>query len=115
MSRSTLDYLRHIQDEAAYLLAASRELDLEPFLQDDTLKRAFVRSLEVIGEATKQLPSEFRDKYAHIEWRALAGMRDKLIHHYFGVDYELVWDVVTMKIPKLAHDVELILEQRTKE
>ena len=115
MSRSAFDYLRHIQDEAVYLLVARRELDLETFLQDDTLKRAFVRSLEVIGEATKQLPGEFRDKYAHVEWRALAGMRDKLIHHYFGVDYELVWDVVVTKIPELARDVELILKQEAKE
>jgi len=87
MSRSPLDYLRHIQDEATYLLAASRELDLETFMQDGTLKRAFVRSLEIIGEATKQLPDEFRERHSHVEWRALAGMRDKLIHHYFGVDY----------------------------
>ena len=68
MSRSTLDYLRHIQDEAAYLLAASRDLDLEAFKRDGTLKRAFVRSLEIIGEATKQLPADFRGKYAFIEW-----------------------------------------------
>ena len=68
MSRSTLDYLRHIQDEAVYLLAASRELDLETFLQDGTLERAFVRSLEVIGEATKQLPNEFE-----VSMRTLSG------------------------------------------
>ena len=111
MSRSALEYLRHISDEAGYLLAASRKLEHRTFLEDATLKRAFVRSLEVIGEATKQLPEEFRGRYAHVEWRALAGMRDKLIHHYFGVDYDLVWDVVSTKIPKLAHDVEAILER----
>lgn len=110
MSRSALEYLRHILDEANYLLAASRKLDHETFLQDATLKRAFVRSLEIIGEATKQLPKGFRDKYAHVEWRAVAGMRDKLIHHYFGVDYDLVWDVVATKIPELARSLEVILE-----
>jgi uncharacterized protein with HEPN domain len=56
------------------------------FLRDETLKRAFVRSLEIIGEAVKQIPDDFRGKYSHIEWRAVAGMRDRLIHNYLGVD-----------------------------
>ncbi|MDQ3398518.1 MAG: DUF86 domain-containing protein [Deinococcota bacterium] len=111
MSRSPLEYLRHILDEASYLLEVSHALDKEAFLGDATLKRAFVRSLEVIGEATKQLPDELRAAYPEIAWRALAGMRDKLIHHYFGVDYELVWDVVVGKIPTLKEQVAHILEQ----
>jgi uncharacterized protein with HEPN domain len=61
--------------------------------------RAFVRSIEIIGEATKKIPSEFKEKYAHLEWRAMAGMRDKLIHDYLGMDYDIVWDVVIDKIP----------------
>jgi len=66
-------------------------------LDDETLKRAFVRSIEIIGEAVKKIPSDFKQKYSHIEWRTMAGMRDKLIHDYFGIDYEIVWDVVTNK------------------
>ncbi len=61
------------------------------------LKRAYVRSLEVIGEAVKQLPNDLRQKYPAIEWRAMAGMRDQLIHNYFGVDFDIVWDVVANK------------------
>ena len=71
----------------------------EVFQEDEVLKRALVRSLEVIGEAVKKLPLDFREKYNHVDWKAIAGMRDKLIHDYAGVDYDLVWDVVINEIP----------------
>ena len=86
-------------------------LEKTTFLQDETLKRAFVRSLEIIGEAVKQLPDEVKRRYSHMEWRAMAGMRDRLIHGYFGVDYDIVWDAVTTKIPALQQAVEHILRQ----
>ncbi|MCS7289039.1 MAG: DUF86 domain-containing protein [Roseiflexus sp.] len=75
------------------------------------MKRAFVRSIEVIGEAVKQMPDTFRQQYPAIEWRAMAGMRDRLIHGYFGVDYDIVWDVVMNKIPTLDRAVRQILAQ----
>ena len=86
-------------------------LEKEAFLRDETLKRAFVRSLGIIGEAVKQLPDEIKQRHSHLEWRAMAGMRDRLIHGYFGVDYDIVWDVVTNKIPELQQTVEHILRQ----
>lgn len=86
MSRSQLEYLRHILDEAEYLVAHSQGISREQFMRDETLKRAFVRSIEIIGEASKQVPEALRQKYPHIEWRAMAAMRDKLVHEYFGVD-----------------------------
>ena len=58
------------------------------------MRRAFVRSLEIIGEAVKNLPEEFRASHPEVEWRPIAQMRDRLIHGYYGVDYQLVWDVV---------------------
>ena len=115
MSLSPVEYLRHILDETAYLLDHAQDLSREEFIQDETLRRAFVRSIEIIGEATKQVPEEFRQKYSHIAWRAMAGMRDRLIHDYFGVDYEIVWDVVINKIPKLNDDIEEILGRETGE
>lgn len=111
MSPSAREYLQHILDETAYLITSSRDLSQEHFVGDETLKRAYVRSIEVIGEAVKQLPDSLRQKYATIEWRALAGMRDRLIHHYFGVDYEIVWDVVVNKIPILDAEVRQILDR----
>jgi len=85
-------------------------LKLEEFLANETLRRAAVRSLEIIGEAAKKVPEEFRMNYPAVEWRAMSGMRDRLIHDYFGVDYELVWDVVQNRIPILQHQISSILD-----
>lgn len=109
MSRSIRDYLQHILDEAEYLRQSVEQLDKDMFFKDETLKRAFVRSIEVIGEAVKQVPDDLRQQYPQLEWRAIAGMRDRLIHGYFGVDYGIVWDVVLNKIPPLAQVIKQIL------
>lgn len=110
MSRSPVDYLRHILDEANYLVETSSTLSKDDFMRDETTKRAFVRSLEVIGEATKNLPHEFREHHDDVDWRAIAGMRDRLIHGYFGVDYEIVWDVVENKIPDVRSIVKKLVD-----
>ena len=112
MSNFPLEYLRHIMDEIEYLIDRSANLSKEDFIDDETLKRAFIRSIEIIGEAVKKIPPDFKQKYPHIEWRAMAGMRDKLIHDYFGIDYEIVWDVVTNKIPTLRLKIKEILDKK---
>ena len=109
MSFEPREYLRHILVEAEYLLGASGRTDKARFLQDETLRRAFVRSLEIIGEAAKKVPEEFRALHPKVEWRGMSRMRDRLIHGYFGVDYDLVWNVVETKVPALARDVREIL------
>ena len=111
MSASMRPYLQHIHTETQYLLDRVQGLEHETFLHDETLKRAFVRSLEIIGEAVKQLPNNIKQRYSHLDWRAMAGMRDRLIHGYFGVDYDIVWDVVINKILMLQREVEHILRQ----
>lgn len=104
------DLLGHVLDEADYLIRRSSSIDFGRFLKDDDLRRAFVRSLEIIGEATRRLDSEFRDQYPDVEWRKMAGTRDGLIHGYEGVDFELVWSIVESKIPALAEQIRAILD-----
>lgn len=112
MSPSTREILRHILTEAEYLTRTSQGLPRESFLTDETLRRAFVRSLEIIGEATKKIPPDVREQSPDIEWRSISSMRDRLIHDYFGVDYDIVWDVVTRKVPELRKRIEAILEEQ---
>ena len=113
MSFSSLEYLQHILDEMAYLVDRAQGLSKDEFMQDGTLKRAFVRSLEIIGEATKKVSAELRRRYSHIDWRAMAGMRDRLIHDYFGIDYDIVWDVVTNKVPVLQQEIQQIIQSES--
>jgi len=106
-----MDKINHINDEIDYLTIKSKTLTYDEFIRDETLKRAFVRSLEIIGEAVKTIPKQVLEQYKQIEWNKISGMRDKLIHHYFGVDYDLVWDVIDNHIPKLKETIELILNE----
>ena len=110
MSLPGLEYLRHILEEVDYLVEHSRGLTREEFLKDETLRRAFARSLEIIGEAAKKVPPDLAAQLRDIDWRAMAGMRDRLIHGYFGVDYDLVWDVVVNKVSPLGARIRELLE-----
>lgn len=109
--RSPDDYLKHILLETTFILKYLQGLEKNVFLGDELLKRALVRSLEVIGEATKNLPDELKEENPQVSWRKMAGMRDRLIHGYFGIDYDLVWDVLVSQIPALHHQIERLLQQ----
>jgi uncharacterized protein with HEPN domain len=89
----------------------SIELSKDNFLEDETLKRAVVRSLEIIGEATKKIPADFKVKWSSIQWKNMAGMRDRLIHDYIGVNYSIVWDVLINKIPALNAQIQEVLSE----
>ena len=104
-----LEYLRHILLETNYVLKTSKNLTKKQFLNDETLTRAFIRSIEIIGEATKKISPELRIKYPTVNWKEMAGTRDKLIHDYLGVDYDIVWDIVENELPNLKIEIEHIL------
>ncbi len=105
MSKEPKEYLKHIHDECLYIISVSENLLFEDFMEDETLKRAVVRSLEIIGEATKKIPADFKAKWNTIQWKNMAGMRDRLIHDYIGVNYAIVWDVMKNKIPDMNKQI----------
>jgi len=111
MSRSVIEFFQHIKDELDFLEHNSQDMNLDMFCANEILKRAFSRSLEIVGEAVKNLPEEIRFEYPEVDWKAIAGMRDKLIHHYFGVDYELVWDIVENEIEELNFQIARIINK----
>lgn len=112
MSKNPEEYLRHILDESAYIISVTKDLSYEHFFNDETLKRALVRSLEIIGEATKKIPTNYKENYNSIQWKNMAGMRDRLIHDYMGVNYSIVWDVAKNKIPDIYATLSVILSKQ---
>jgi uncharacterized protein with HEPN domain len=102
-------YLRHILDEIAFLHEVGRGLTYEGLLTDSLRQRGIVRSIEIIGEATKNLSGDLKAQYPNIPWRLIAGSRDKLIHAYFEVDWRIVWSILQNEIPVLETGVQTIL------
>lgn len=112
MCKSYIPYLQHILQECEFVSSVVRDdMSLHEFLGDETLKRAVVRSLEIVGEATKKIPADVKYRWQAISWRQMAGMRDKLIHDYMGVNYLIVWDVAKNIIPTLISQIRDILEE----
>ena|ERR1700733_508826 len=114
MSASNFELLRHIQDETNFVLKNIDNKEKDEVVNDPVLCRAIVRSLEIIGEAAKKLNDEFKAKHPHVEWKKMAGTRDRLIHDYFGVDYDIVWDIIKTKLPDLQFFVGEILKEADK-
>ncbi|MGA2091332.1 MAG: DUF86 domain-containing protein [Endomicrobiales bacterium] len=84
------------------------KMSFKKFISDKKTVNAVIRSIEVIGEATKNLSSEFRKKYPEIPWKNMAGMRDKLIHEYFGIDNEILWMVIKKDLPSIKDEIREI-------
>ena len=97
-------------DEIEFLIGKCEDLGFQDLMDDEVLKRACVRSLEVIGAAVKNLSEDFKKKYPGLEWRKIAGFRDKLIHYYFGVNWDIVWDVIKNKIPPLEKEIKQFIK-----
>lgn len=108
MKRDTL-YLRHILDETVFLREVGKELTYDGLLADPVRQRAIVRSIEIIGEATKNISEALKEQHPEIPWRLIAGSRDKLIHAYFEVDWRIVWNILENEVPALEQGVRAIL------
>jgi uncharacterized protein with HEPN domain len=90
-------------------------ISFEELIQDDKTSSAVIRKFEIVGEATKHVPEWLRKRYPEIPWKNMAGMRDRLIHAYFGIDYKLVWEAIKLEIPNLKSKLQEILVQLEKE
>lgn len=99
-----LDILEAIDKIKLY----TRDLSYKEFMQDEKTKDAVVRNLEIIGEASKNIPVEIKEKHSRVNWRAMSGMRDKLSHQYFGVSTQIVWETLKIDIPLLESQIKLI-------
>lgn len=101
MSHSNSELLNHILDEIRFVLHATNAKTKDELIENEILKRAVIRSLEIIGGASKKIDPDFKLLNPHIDWRGMAGTRDKLIHDYFGVNYNIVWDIIENELPSL--------------
>jgi len=106
MNAEWRDYLADILESALEVETFIAGMSYDKFLRDRKTINAVIRSLEVMGEAAKHVPEEIRVNYPEIPWKRMAGMRDKLIHEYAGVDLETVWDVATEELPALKPMLE---------
>ena len=111
MHRDFRVYLEDILEAAGAAREFVAGMGKEELGKDRRTREAVVRNLEIIGEAVKKLPPQTKRDHPEVEWKKIAGLRDILVHDYFGIDMDIVWDVVQSKLPVLAEQVRRILEE----
>jgi len=113
MYPSQVEFLRHILDECNYLLKLYKEYGFNDLTKNKTLSHAVCRSLEIIGEASKNVHVDLKLKYPLVDWKRMAGIRDVIIHDYFGLDFEIIWDTIRTDIPVLMEWMKIIIEKKS--
>lgn len=108
MPRDYKVYLEDILTAIGKIERYTKGLSLETFSRDEKTVDAVVRNLEVVGEAVKKLPQAIRYEHSHVDWKKMAGLRDILIHEYFGIDETILWDIVENKLPPLSQQIKKI-------
>lgn len=114
-SKDALVFIRHILDNIEKVETFSKGLTKETLSKNELKQYAIVRSIEIIGEAVKNIPPSIKNKHSNVPWKDISGTRDILIHHYFGVDLNIVWDIVKKELPKLKQQIKKIKEEQDKE
>jgi len=111
MKREFGDYIQDIIDSIKETEEFTKELSFDDFKEDKKTVNAVIRSLEIMGEAAKKIPDDLRRKYSKIPWKEMAGIRDKLIHEYHGVDLEIIWKVVKEELPPVKPNILKMLKE----
>ena len=110
MKKDNAVFLNHIYQAILKIELFVKGVDEEKFLNSEIIQSAVIRELEVIGEATKNISRQFKERYKHIHWKNMSGMRDVLIHAYFDVDLKTVWKTIENRVPELKRNIKTILE-----
>lgn len=111
MKRNIKLYLDDIPGNMRFAEELIKDVDFDRFVEDRNIHYAVIRCIEIVGEASKHVPADMQSRYSDIPWKKMAGMRDKLIHFYMGVDFEIVWMVVKEDFPSLRPKIERILSE----
>lgn len=104
-------YIEHILENINDIEEFSKGLTKNELLKDKLRQKAIVRSIEIIGEAAKNIPENVKVNYKEIEWRKIAGTRDRIIHHYFGVDLDIIWEIIKRDLPILKSQMEKLRQE----
>lgn len=115
MKRNDQIYLVHILNSIERIEEYTEGMEEDHFLSNNLVQDGTIRQIEIIGEASKNISKDLRDKYPQIPWSDIAGMRNRLIHHYFGVNIKAVWDTVKVDIPVLKNEILAILNDSKTE
>lgn len=111
MIKDDMVYLNHIMDAISRIEEYVYGLTHDDFIENYLIQDGVIRQIQVMGEATKKISDNTRGKYPDIPWKDIAGMRDKLIHDYFGIDLDAVWDTVEKDIPVLKDEIQAVIKE----
>ena len=110
--RGTLELLEDIADSIQRILDYTKGISYEKFFKSRIIQDAVARNFQILGEATKKLSPAFKEKYKQIPWSKVAKFRDKLVHHYSGINYDIVWEIIEGSLPELHKQIKEILRKK---
>jgi uncharacterized protein with HEPN domain len=114
MHRTSLHFLEDIKEAAGKIRKYTTGMSYEQFLADQKTQDAVIRNFLVIGEATKNLSADIKDRYPGVEWKQVAGLRDVMAHGYYRIDYEVIWEIITSRLPGFRKDIGKILKEEIR-